>query len=259
VSTADTRRPAARRALVSLTAATLIGVAWVRLGPPTQATNKTQEAAAPAQIDEGAIDIDCSIGLKGLSNGEVRSDGVHLAVTAPDKGGVLFARYPGDGPYDDGIVGLDAGINHLVLDGPPGDWRIGCFASPFDANLVSSTDMSTLTVTDSEGYYAKASLSCSDPSSDTISPLSAGLAKNSTASFKEEIVQDVSGLRQSDSLVPAFYADSQSYDAISIQREGSTIALIVRRYPHGEMADSLIEMLPFTLTQCTSALGLAAS
>lgn len=163
-----------------------------------------------------------------------RSSGVRLDVAGP-VGSVLYIRWPSQMSVTSAaIVALDGGVTRVDLPIPPGEFQVGCFAAPFDANDVRSGDLSMAVVEDDAGHWRPASLSCAAPTEFSTEPprdtgsVIVGAELDTIAVARDEI----EGLRSSDDVRVVFYPDDPK-QAVKIAREGVTVALAWRRSEDG--------------------------
>jgi hypothetical protein len=123
-------------------------------------------------------------------------------------------------PFDTFSIGLDPGLNDIVLPVPPGTLRFGCFAAPFEAGAVDEQllrSIRSIAVSDPHAYWAPPSLACADPRFWTVSELLdfpgssyvSGGDTQAGESLEQVASRELPWLRSTDDVVAAMYPESK--------------------------------------------------
>lgn len=241
--------------IAPLVGGVIVGLFAVVLGfvaVPRDTDNELKSGSEMVVSAQEGVDahVACVDGTTALNSQSLlaASDGVHVRVWSDVPGQLLYVTYPAGGLFDSASVALDVGFTDFTALGPPGEWLLGCFSRPFDPGLVSRASLSKLSAVDSRGYYRPAVLDCS-VSKATLNPLAWGGDTNRLDDDLVAVATSRLHLGGGDSLDSAYYSGSLIPEALSVNRHGETIALIIR-WGGENLTPSELARRPIVVTTC---------
>jgi hypothetical protein len=214
----------------------------------TAPTPITSSEPSPTEVEPSMHGADVICGEDGTTSTvtdtfTATDAGVPVTVWSPDNAHTLFVPLEGWLPFDNQMLGLELGKNHLVLTVPPGRVTFGCLRGVQGATLDPATAV-TVTVDDPNGYFAPGKVDCAgaQPSRFTFNLLQAmlpdlfpGQIPSGPLPLEEAVGDYLPGVVATDVLQPALYPNDRRMEAIAVNRDGRRIALVTRaRYNEDE-------------------------